>query len=192
MARPVFLILDDFFEDPEGIRTEIIYRDFVDFKNPVDAIIYPGIQVAPKGTQEILEHRLRNIIGRDIVIDACFARLTTKKMAEAPHKIHSDRIMGHYSCHIYLSKFWPLGGGTSFWTHPYEGQRHTFLTNEARIVEDQNDQTKWSRDILVQAEFNRALIHDACLWHCAEPVGGWGEGPEDGRLVLTTFFSEDI
>jgi hypothetical protein len=100
--------------------------------------------------------------------------------------------MGEYSLHVYLSKKWPEGAGTSFWRHPTQGDRHDDETDIDVIQADQNDISRWMRSFTVQGRFNRAVIHDASFWHCAEPVGGWGTDPHNGRLVHTTFFRGEL
>jgi hypothetical protein len=193
VAKPAVAIFDDFFEEHKRLREDIIGGDFIDYKSPWDGVVYPGINGdIPLWAINSIHRRLMEIMDLEIDIHTIFSRLTTRNTPSAPHKIHSDKIMGEYSLHIYLSKEWPSGSGTSFWNHATEGQRHTDQTNIANILRDQNDPTRknWNRVLHAQGNFNRAIIHDATLWHCAEPVGGWGVDKEDGRVVLTTFFSE--
>lgn len=187
---PVIGIFDNFFSDPERVFNEISAGSFRDYKSPWDDVVYPFINdFIPRFVSDNVEDRLKQILGTDIVVTAMFARATPKKIM-APHKIHSDKIMGQYSAHVYLSQSWPVGSGTAFWMHNKEGHKHTDETDVVRIQRDQNDDTKWKKTFAAQGQFNRMVMHDACLWHSAEPADGFGETKKDSRLVLTTFFSE--
>lgn len=186
---PRLLIFDDFFMTPNEVLLHLLKGKFADHVSPSDGVRYPGIQNAP-GLCNVMHAYLTKVLGRkEARINNCFARLTSSAEAEAPNKIHSDYGMGEYAAHVYLSTGWPADSGTSFWRHRESGSERRLGAEDADLLKDANDASKWERYSLCPGKFNRCLIHDATLWHCAEPVGGWGAGPEDGRLVLTTFFS---
>lgn len=189
--RQTLIIVDDFFPYPHAVRNNIVMFPFTDYTSAVDGVTYPGIsQHIPEWIKNITIAHVGAVMGIPLIASTMFARLTTSAVAEAPHKIHSDRVMGDFAAHIYLSVAWPSSSGTSFWTHRSQGEYHTEKTNPKIIDEDSNVLTQWERNYMIAGKFNRLLIHDANLWHCAEPVGGWGSTPEDGRLVLTTFFKK--
>lgn len=190
--KPTIAIFDDFFPDPERARQAIVSGQFVDVKNPIDGVVYPGINHQLPGWVEFFVlRRLSVVLNGPVTSKAMFARLTSSVTGPAPHQIHSDTIMGQYSAHVYLSREWPEGAGTSFWSHESEGFMHTEETDIAKISVDMHRREPWRNDLRCQGLFNRILIHDARYWHCAEPVGGWGSTPEDGRLVLTCFFDAE-
>lgn len=189
MVRHTILVVDDFLFYPRAVRGEILEQPFADYVSEWDGVTYPGIcQTVPAWIQQSIMGILQQLMGAPLQLVTCFARATYPNVAAAPNKIHSDRIMGQYAAHIYLSQVWPPGAGTSFWRHPTEGEYHTERTDTMRVSADANNPEAWSRYMLVQGKFNRLVIHDADLWHCAEPIGGWGEEPSSARLVLTTFF----
>lgn len=187
--RPTICILDDAFIDISAAREEIVSGYFQDYLSPWDGVTYPGINTTiPTWIRSRLLRHLQDITDDTVEIKALFARVTTEGL-NAPHKVHSDKIMGHYSAHLYLSTDWPLGSGTSFWQHVTEGAFHTDATDVARVAKDANDLTQWQIKFLASGRFNRLVVHDARLWHCAEPIGGWGSDAEDGRVVMTCFFN---
>jgi len=187
--RPVLAVFDGFFRDPEQVRRDILAGPFADVCNPVDGVSYPDINIeVPPYVSEYVVTRLEEIFSAKVNPKVIFARLTRATGRKAPHAVHSDRIMGQYSAHVYISREWPEGAGTSFWTHVTEGSRHDENTDIDLIAKDYNDLSQWEKTINCQGLFNRVLIHDACFWHCAEPIGGWGDSPENGRVVLTCFF----
>lgn len=190
--KPVLGVFDNFFDNYDRVFTEISFGQFREYLSPFDGVVYPGINdFIPRFVADEIERRLQALTGRDMFITAQFARLSLGG-TYAPHKIHSDKIMGQYSMHVYLSREWPHGSGTSFWQHKTEGCEHTDDTDVELIQRDQNDPTNWNQKYVIQGCANRALIHRSTAWHAAEPAGGFGSNPRDGRLVLTTFFSEGV
>jgi len=188
--KPVIMVADDFFPDPDVMQYQVLNGEFENFVSPWDNVTYPGInKVLPFRVVERLHKRLGEILGAEIQPVATFARLTSKNTPAAPHKIHSDRVMANYSAHIYVSSEWPPGGGTSFWTHKTEGHMQTDDTDVDAVVRDMNSLDMWTRSHTCQGKFNRVVIHDARYWHCAEPIGGWGDNPSNGRVVITCFFN---
>lgn len=187
---PYIAVWDDFFLQPSLHKQRIVEGTFRDHKATEDGVIYPGInsQISIITYAEVKE-RLSEIMCCQIVVRNLFARLTSGGQTAAPNKVHSDYGMGEYASHIYLSAEWSAESGTSFWRHQSGSDRATPTTDFPLLHSHSNDFTKWNFILKVPGKFNRCLIHDATLWHCADPVGGWGTGPEDGRLVLTTFFN---
>jgi hypothetical protein len=187
---PVLAIFDDFFTDPQAVFREISSGPFEPYQSAWDGVTYPGINLhVPREIQDFVLKRLEGVTGKKIR-GVCFARTMLKGM-KAPHRIHSDVIMGDYSMHVYLSEDWPEGSGTSFWRHKTEGDRHTSETDVTRVDQDHDNMEMWEREFLLSAQFNRAVIHDSSLFHAAEPHEGFGDSPSNGRLVLTCFFSEE-
>lgn len=184
-----YSVHDSFFRYPHIVRSELIARGFSDVLSPIDEIKYPGIcnEVSPWIVAQLTAECSR-LSGRSLTVNQCFARWTGETTAPAPNLVHSDRIMGDLTAIVYLSVHWPPLSGTSFWRHPTEGEFHTASTDTSRINGAMNDLSQWERLMLVPGAFNRLLLCDSRLWHCAEPVGGWGSSPGNGRLVLTAFF----
>jgi len=181
-VNPVILIKDNFFPDPGLVRELIVRSEFQDIVNPEDGISYPGIAKDINILiQQGLIDAIQRLIGRRINPRRIFARMM-KEEHGSPHQIHSDKLMGTFSAHVYLSEHWPVMAGTSFWTHPILGPLH-----EDEEIE-KLPASGWENYLAVFAKFNRLLIHDASAWHCAEPSEGWGDTPENSRLVLTCFF----
>lgn len=189
MSQPIFAMFDDFFPNPEAVFSEITAGEFKGFLSPWDGVLYPGInQDVPDGIKNFVFTRIEQILNREVQ-GIIFARVMTEGMT-APHRIHSDRIMGEFSLHIYLSKEWPDESGTGFWEHKTEGHKHTDLTDVELIDREHAQVDQWTRSMLMLGKFNRAVFHDASLFHSAEPGFGWGDSASNGRLVLTVFFRE--
>lgn len=190
MRRPLLCVFDDFFAEIESVREEIVCGEFGPYESPWDGVRYPGIQKdVPEWVKQMFHVKLSKICEAEIQDVATFARLTTLDLPPAPHAIHADSSMAQFSAHLYLSRQWPVGSGTSFWKHRTEGTTHSSKTDVTRVTADSHVEEAWEKYVAVQGAYNRACVHAANLWHRAEPYGGWGSRPDDGRLVLTCFFN---
>ena len=183
----VLAMFDGFFDEPEMVRKAILEREFSSVVNPADKVEYPFVCLdVPLAVRESFVGRLSMIVLRPIAPQVIFARLMPEGL-EIPHHVHSDRGMGDYSAHVYLSEKWPEGSGTGFYTHETEGHRECTETKKENL--DYKSMDKWEKNLFCQGQFNRLLIHDASFFHCAEPTNGFGKTKEDSRLVLTCFFN---
>lgn len=184
--NPLISVRNDFFHDPYAVRAAVLAGNFADITNPADGVVYPAINhELPTGVVAEVLAGIGFLTGCAPELRTIFARATYAGLV-AENKIHSDLVMGQYAAHVYLSREWPVGAGTSFWVNRRLGMRHTADMDPAVIRSNHTED--WDRYLSVQAAFNRMLIHRGDAWHLAEPVGGWGSTPEDGRLVVTAFF----
>lgn len=183
----VLAMFDGFFEEPEMVRQSILEREFRSVENPVDKVEYPLVCLdIPLAVRESMVGRLSMICLRPVAPQFIFARLMPEG-CEIPHHVHSDRSMGDYSAHVYLSKEWPIGAGTAFYSHETEGPRECDATDRSKL--DFSSMDKWTKSLLFQGRFNTLFMHDSSFYHCAEPTHGFGSTKEDSRLVLTCFFN---
>lgn len=180
-------IVDNFL-DEETYKNLRIHADTLNFegvRNPVDGVVYPGISVdIPDIVKRFI---LRTLKPRDHTL---FMRLSLSGVA-VPHQAHTDSMMGTKSLMLYLNRPEHCKGGTSFVRHKQTGMisdpRDKF---EERLWQlDTNKPKAWEIYEQVDMRSNRAAIFPAKLMHRAEPSGGFGDSPENGRLVLTMFYS---
>jgi len=188
--NPIVSVNDDFFHNPAAVRQAVLAGQFADVINQADGVVYPGISIPPPAVRDEFVSGVAFLMlsmgaGR-LVPGAVFCRATYANMV-ASNKIHSDVVMGTHAAHVYLSEDWPDGAGTTFFSHRDAGMRHTQFIDASAIRP--NEPADWVKYCSVQAAFNRLLIHRGDAWHLAEPVGGWGTSPADGRLVITMFFT---
>ena len=188
--QPIIGIFDDFLLKPDESIASVLAGPYEDYHSPVDGVVYPAInKEVPDDLGLEMIQKLAFLMRRelrDLDVVTLFSRAMFHGMS-APNKIHSDVIMGRYAAHLYLSKDWPEGAGTSFWRHREQGATHTDRTKLELM--DHNDLSQWERVVTVQGKRNRLLIHHADHWHLAEPIGGWGGSPGDARVVITCFFN---
>jgi hypothetical protein len=114
-------------------------------------------------------------------------------------KVHIDS--SHWSGILYLSRNEDSIGGTDFFRHRRTNSDRAPVFNDelaargyssfedmhADIVEkDSLDDSKWELRTQVPMQFNRLVLLRPWLWHTAGP--GFGDSPENGRLVYLMFF----
>jgi hypothetical protein len=96
--------------------------------------------------------------------------------------------MGDYTFLLYMQDG---PGGTSFVRHKEQGMEHGPADDQelAAWKKDTNIPDAWEINGIVGMKENRACIFDSSFMHRAEPVEGFGNDVDDGRLVLTAFVS---
>lgn len=182
------MIVDDFLASYPELKAYSKACEFGDIENPVDGVVYPSICAEiPDAVKQEVTDRLSQAKGSPIENVTLFMRMT-KHGTPVPHIAHTDAVMGRYAFMLYLNTH-PLAG-TSFLRHKASGITYQPETQEYCdvVVKDQNDIDKWVRTFTAQAQENRALFYDSGLFHCADPVGGFGLTQETARIVLTCFY----
>lgn len=182
------ICFDDFIDKYSELREFANTAEYKEEKNPVDGVIYPLI--CRDIPQEIKNEIIVNIslaMGRNIKVNAIFMRLSTRGVS-VPHEFHHDFSMGKYSFMLYLCD--SESSGTAFVRHKKTGlHKGTSCPEKTKaLIESQNKPDDWQEICRTTMKQNRAAIFDAAQMHSAKPCGGFGEGPEDGRLVLTVFY----
>lgn len=185
-SRPFFK-KEDFTKLNEHARS----LDYTGQVNPVDGVEYPGISTdVPEWAQEWIRLKLNNITGRRLKINTCFFRLTTEDTPTAPHQAHTDTSMGQWTFILYMQTGPNDECGTSLVRHKTMGGLHQdpWTGAEWEVWErDCNTPDAWTIHQFFVMRENKAVIYPSKMMHRAEPIGGFGKGIEDGRLVLTAF-----
>lgn len=183
-----YIQIDSFIDSYADLKDYTKTADFSGVRNPVDGVIYPHIcSSLPEAIRIEILVKIAAIIAREPQSVTMFIRRSPAGVP-VPHIAHTDNSMGLYSLMLYMND--SLDGGTAFIRHKQTGMMYAPESQEfVDLAEkDQNELSAWA--IVEQAimKENRAVIFDAGLFHCAMPIGGFGEGAE-ARTVLTVFFS---
>lgn len=175
-----------------------MYQDLVEFAktaeyceevNEVDNVAYPTIcKALPERLVKVIGLKLSHIMGRPIKDITMFLRLSLEG-TDAPHQAHTDHSMGRYSFMLYLTDAEHCEGGTSFVTHKQLQVASAFDEKALEAFEDTNELIAWEVSEICNMEPNKGCLFESDRFHRAEPVGGFGSGLRDGRLVFTCFFS---
>lgn len=184
---PHSIVIDDFLPDFKGWRSWADTLGYSGVVNPADGVEYPGIysKVPTWGMQQ----RLSMIMGTGVSINLVFLRLSLEGV-QVPHYAHTDKVMGQFSCMVYMNRGQHCKGGTALVRHVDGMDSNPANPDEEAIWQrDTNRPEKWSAYSMCEMKPNRAFIFRADLMHAALPEGGFGSDSTDGRLVLTAFFN---
>lgn len=183
------IVIDDFLPEFEELQSYARAATFADVVNPFDGVTYPLI------CDDIPDHLKLAIFCAiakhfDLPESPTIFMRRSPAGTPCPHQVHSDASMGDYSLMLYLNDEESSEGGTSFLSHLETGIAYNpeCATATDIIVADQNKPAAWKVREMVSMHPNRAVIFDASRLHRAEPIGGFGDTPENTRVVLTCFF----
>lgn len=182
------MIVDNFLHSFGLLKQAATNSEYSGVVNPADGVRYPDITAdIPTECLDEIQERLDEVMGRDVDINTIFMRLTSRNTHDTPHQAHNDLVMGDYTLLLYLNDG---PGGTSFLKHIETGMDAQPQSEDEYTmwVRDANVPDAWEITDMVYMKENRANIIDADRMHRAEPVGGFGNGAMDGRIVLTAFF----
>lgn len=184
------LIIDGFLDNAEAFRQYAINESYEGVTSPFDNIHYPDIslKVPPNIEMEIKSKLAERDIG-PITNSTIFMRMS-KAGVKAPHQAHTDKIMGDYTLLLYLNKDEDCQGGTDILKHIDGMEVHPTAQEEISLWErDANIPEQWTKTGFCPMKFNRAFVLRSDLFHRSQPLGGFGDTPENSRLVLIMFFN---
>jgi hypothetical protein len=196
--QTTLLIVDDFIDNATGLREAALRLTY-----PPQQGAFPGRnsleRINIEGLAEEVSHLLHEPLApMEPLQSHAKCRLTLAGDA-GKAKVHIDN--SHWSGILYLSRPEDCRGGTDFFRHiPTDSDRApadhdelaargyaSFEDMHREIIEkDSVDDTKWERTMHVPMRFNRLVLLRPWLWHTAGP--GFGDRPENGRLVYLMFF----
>jgi hypothetical protein len=194
------LIVDDFLRDPHQARRAALDGLKPPLPNKGN---YPGIMTGvPLGFEGVTE-----TVSRLMSMKLEPAKGTTHGHSRITLKQDKGRSGVHIDpCHcsgiLYLSEDETCKGGTDFYRHRRTGLdcvpadqaelfKSGYKSREALIEDVINKDTaiatRWERIMRVPMKFNRLILFNPWQFHNAAP--GFGDRPENGRLVSLMFFN---
>jgi hypothetical protein len=197
-----FLVVDDFLDNAEALREHALSLDYPPLEGQ-----FPGRNSKQRINIEGLTGIVSGIL-RERLVPApppqshAKSRLTFDS-DKGRGMVHVDE--SHWSGILYLSRPGDCHGGTEFFRHratgldrfpftPEELEPHGFATtaeaHAALIERDGTDESAWELLMSVPMRFNRLLLLRPWLFHTAGP--GFGDRPENGRLVYLMFFNQSL
>ncbi len=197
---PSLIIIDDFLRDPHGFRRQALALDYDPrFKKGN----YPGLlstQPLPiAGLDEAASQRAGVRLQPAAGTTHQHCRLTLRGDT-GKSGVHIDPCF--YSGILYLSLPEHCRGGTDFFRHKPSGLERVPQTDVAlaasgyadinRLVEevvnaDTLKPARWERVMTVPMRFNRLILFSPWLFH--NSAAGFGDRPDNGRLVHLMFFA---
>jgi hypothetical protein len=194
------IVVDDFFADAQGFREAGLKLTYPDQTGS----LFPGRNSAERLQIPGLEQHVSQLTGerlRPLPPPAGHGRFRLTLANDIGNAgVHVDP--GYWSGILYLSRPGDCQGGTDFFRHkrtntdrrPMSDQEvaalgyKTYADCEHDILgRDTLDPEAWEKTMTVPMRFNRLLLLRPWLWHTAGP--GFGDTPENGRLVYLLFFA---
>ena len=181
------------FKEPDKVREYCLREGFIDRVNPEDGVTYPYICEINEEIASEYRKRIEEDHGPCEYFNL-FARMSPGGV-KAPHQAHTDDCMGTTIALLSLTlpEDVPEGAGTSLLTHK-EGQFSDgpvgFLAHYLWI-RDMNRYDAWQVDALAPMKYNEIAYYEGTRFHRAEPVDGFGDTPENSRIMLIQFFTPE-
>ncbi len=199
--RASFLIVDDVLADPHAARKAALALRYDPAAKKGN---YPGLMSDAPLAVGGMDQAASRIAGEALVAAPGtthgHCRLTLRN-DKGVTGVHIDPC--HYSGILYLSLPEHCRGGTEFFRH-----RRTGLDSVPRDIEgihragyadinalvddvvnkDTRSPSKWERSFTAPMRFNRLILFSPWMFHNAAP--GFGDRPENGRLIQTLFFAK--
>jgi len=138
-VNPIIAVQDNFFDDYLGELMYFQHAEFGDYSLGVDGVTYPHICTKiPHTIRYEFLYKLEAVLGARVKVNYLFARAMPEGVV-APSKIHSDRDMGAFTAHVYLSPR-SARASTSFLSHRDLG---LVATPEMNGSEWSQDASEW-------------------------------------------------
>jgi len=196
-TKPEFLVVDDFYKDPDAIRDFALTLEYKEQKD-----YYKGQRTETPyfvdGTKEIFESLLnRKITNWDHHMSGKFQYCTAYEQLVYHHDIQS------FAAVVYLTPEAPPESGTAFFRRKNTKQYKNLSDEEAATLNKTQkellfetylenavyDRTRWELIDLIGNRYNRLVIWDAQLFHAANAY--FGGNINDSRLFHIFFFDAE-
>lgn len=184
-AVPQFLVVDDFYDNPDAVRELALAQDFAP-----DLRYHKGNRTSKKFLAPNTKQIFESLLGRKIVrwseyeYNGIFQYCT----AEDPLVYHSD--VQSYAAAVYLTPNAPPESGTSFFRskrYPDIRQSHVNDSNYGEVFKGgYYDKTQFELVDTVGNVYNRLAIWNSKLIHSASQY--FGTNKYDSRLFHLFFF----
>lgn len=201
------LIVDNFYEDPDAVRTYALGLEYVQyakewFSSALEIRDNPlkgrGVRLAHRQIRE----RLSAIVGSEAdeetwdsagdgwngafhyKLSRGLGRYLAPMMGSTIHNHvgrDEDVRPGGWSGLVYLNPRAPSAGGTSIWLHKASGRCWTMDPQYTLSWDD------FEPILEIENRYNRLVLFSASIYHLA--ANGWGKSRHDARLFQTFFWN---
>lgn len=197
--RPVLTIVDDFlgFDRCSAIRAEVLQRGFETemVKEGQDLPEVPYENVQMKWMPPDFLENLPYVFGRRIAMDKQAFRLGGRN-SQLHNLVHADHCCSDLASVYYLNPLYQCQGGTAFWRHklfgwemmPTDDQLRGVGYSIKRLAEDWHNPEAWDMVSLAGMKSDRLITYPTHAFHSRWPWEGFGDKPENSRLIHCSFF----
>ncbi|MEM7169751.1 MAG: DUF6445 family protein [Pseudomonadota bacterium] len=189
-----FVMLDDFYPDPDRVRRLALEDDFP----PVEGqITFPGRNSRKKFLIQGLDQVVSQVLGEPVTAadrpGAFHGHFRiTQEGQSSRYDVHADPTYMWWVGLVYLNLPGQCQGGTAFFRHRALDSDRVPLHKEdlervgvgsvAELLQrDGKDQNAWEHLMTVPMRYNRAVLYRPWMWHTA--TNGFGHSPEEARLI---------
>lgn len=182
--RTNLIIVDDFYTNPDQVRSFALSQDFSVKGN------YPGVRTKPflnDSVKTVISSIVRSSAGNvtnwhdyEGGYCGCFQLCTSADRTW----IHADTF-NTWAAVCYLTPNAPISGGTAIYKHKASGEM--ICTGESH---EASDMTKWDMVDRIGNLYNRLVLYRGDLFHAS--IDYFGSSFEDGRLFQTFFFDTEF
>jgi hypothetical protein len=194
-----YIVIDDFLEDPDGLRIMAEKCDFPHLDKPT---YFPGRNSQQHVPITGLEEHISNILHEPLEPIPGSSHHKFRLAFEGDKGldgVHVDE--AHWTGILYLSKPEHCKGGTDLFRHIRTNTDHApinkaeldamgYETSEKifseLLMDDTNDLSKWELTTSIPMRYNRLVLIRPWQWHDAG--AGFGDSLENGRLVYLMSF----
>lgn len=189
-----FFVVDNFYEDPMGVRNFALSQPYFPGEGAVGhrtrkQFLFDGLKERFEQIigQQIPDHTDDNFGWRDVGINGRFQYCP----AGTSSVYHCDA--QHWAAMVFLNPDAPPSAGTSFFRHKetkiYHNSQIDWNTNGNQVFNQHTflDRTPYELTDNVSNVFNRLIIFDGGLIHCAADYFGWDIN--SSRLFHIFFFN---
>lgn len=194
------IVLDDFLDNAEQVRAAALALSYPPSDGPT---YFPGRNSENRLNIAGLDQAVSRILGEPLQPASGTAHAKCRVSLEGDSGaggVHIDP--NHWSGVLYLTLPEHCQGGTDFFRHKRTGTdrapiypedlKAMGLNSYAEVWDkvinpDTNDPDKWELAMRVPMRFNRLILFRPWQWHNATP--GFGDRPENARLVYLLFYS---
>lgn len=177
------LIFDDFLPNAVELREGVLNEGFGPFQ--FGPTTYQGINVSfPMWP---IWDAIETALGTNIKEAQGFFRVSDKD-----HKldtyIHADLVFAKWAAILYLTPDELLSNqrcGTAFWKHLATSK----VTHDLELVKDWQNEDLWEMTNVSDMRWNRCIIYPTQYFHSPWPFQGWGDKPENARMIWGGFFN---
>lgn len=177
------IIIDDFYINPDSVRSFALSQEFNVYGN------YPGARTAPFLTDDV-KRCIADIVrtpGGEVVDWFEHSKYTGAfQLCVKTDRtwIHSD-YYNTWAGVCYLTPNAPLTAGTALYQHVSSGEYGK--TTDIDHSNDGDDYSKWKMVDYIANKYNRLVLYRATLYHASNDY--FGVDKETGRLFQTFFFN---
>lgn len=197
---PVLTLFDDFLPGKwcDKLREEILSDGFdtelIEEAKGYAPTPYYTVNIR-RDMSQMFDH-IGQALGQEVLPQLQAFRLGSEK-SHLHNYVHADHTCASLACVYYLNRPVDCRGGTAFWRHkkfgwdqmPTQAQLDEVGYTLEEIRKDWLDKEAWEMVTLAGMKHNRLIVYPTQAFHSRWPWEGFGDTPDNSRLIWCGFFN---